>query len=162
MLSKSIQRHFGTSNAGLNKSVCILANSKQGDLVGQRIMQNLKAVSGVQDFSFFGYGGQAMRQEGMAAQVEVDLDDFMSKEFHTFRKTKNYSEVQYSTKYHFLNFVNKHFTRNTNNILNQFEKVDVAKRIYQARPSVVLNIDNELITFRLMDQLKGKTIFHHS
>ncbi len=131
-------------------------------MVGQRIMQNLKTVSGVQDFSFFGYGGKAMTQEGMTAQIEVDLDDFMGKEFHTFRKTKNYSEVQYSTKYHFLNFINKHFTRNSNSILNQFEKAEVAKKIYQARPSVVLNIDNELITFRLMDQLKGKIRYKHS
>jgi hypothetical protein len=33
-----------------------------------------------------------MKREGMAAGVEVDLDDFQSKEFVTFRKTKNYSE----------------------------------------------------------------------
>ena len=97
-----------------------------------------------------------MRQEGMAAQVEVDLDDFMSKEFTTTRKTKNYSEVQYSTKYHFLNFINKHFVRNSNSILAQFDKQEVARRIYHARPSVVVSLDNEFITFRLMDQLKGK------
>lgn len=58
-----------------------------------------------------------MKKEGMKAVIDVDLDDFMSKEFTTFRKTKNYSEVQYNTKYHFLNLVNKHFTRNSNNIL---------------------------------------------
>ena len=158
MLSTSIKRHYSSSNAGLNKSVCILANSKQGDLVGQRIMQNLKVVSGVQDFDFFGYGGPAMRQEGMAGSIDVELDDFMSKEFTTFRKTKNYSEVQYSTKYNFLNFINKHFTRNSNNILEQFDKAEVAKRIYHARPSVVLSVDNEYITFRINDQLRGKQL----
>jgi len=94
MLSKAVQtRLFATSNGGLNKSVCIMANSKQGDIVGQRIMSNLKAVSGVDDFDFFGYGGPAMSKEGMSGQIEVDLDDFMGKTFHTFRKTKNYSEV---------------------------------------------------------------------
>ena len=156
MLSKAVQtRLFATSNGGLNKSVCIMANSKQGDIVGQRIMSNLKAVSGVDDFDFFGYGGPAMSKEGMSGQIEVDLDDFMGKTFHTFRKTKNYSEVQYSTKYHFLNFINKHFTRNSNNILAQFDKIEVARKIYHARPSLVLNVDNEYITFRLMDQLKG-------
>lgn len=34
-----------------------------------------------------------MKQEGMAGSIQVDLDDFMGKEFVTFRKTKNYSEV---------------------------------------------------------------------
>ena len=41
----------------MNKTVCILCNSKPGDIVGQKIMQNLKAVSGVNDFNFYGYGG---------------------------------------------------------------------------------------------------------
>ena len=157
MLCTSLKRNISSSNGrGLNKSVAILANSKQGDIIGKRIMQNLKTVSGVEDFDFFGYGGPAMRQEGMAGSIEVDLDDFMGKEFVTARKTKYYSEVQYSTKYHFLNLINKHFVRNSNNILNQFDKLDLAKRIYQARPSVVLSLDNEFITFRVNDQLKGK------
>ena len=55
----------------------------------------------------------------MSGGIEVELDDFMSKEFVTFRKTKNYSEVQYSTKYNFVNLVNKHFVRNNDSILNQ-------------------------------------------
>lgn len=154
MLSTSVKRHF--SNKRLNKSVVIMANSKQADLVGQRIMQNLKTVSGVKDFEFFGYGGPGMRSEGMSGQIEVDLDDFKGKEFITTRKTKTYSEVQYSTKYNFWNFINKHFVQNANSILAQFENNEVARRLYHARPSVVLNIDNEYITFRLMDQLKSK------
>lgn len=55
----------------------------------------------------------------MAGEIQVDLDDFMGKEFVTFRKTKNYSETQYSTKYNFLNMVNKHFTRRQDAIMNQ-------------------------------------------
>lgn len=158
MLSTAIKRHFSAKNASLNKTVCILANSKQGDLVGQRIMQSLKQVSGVEDFNFFGYGGQAMTREGMTGQVEVNMDDFNGKEFVTFRKTKSYSEVQYSTKYKFVNFVNKHFVRNSDNILDQLDNIEMAKRIYHARPSVVLSVDNEYITFRLFDQLRGKKL----
>ena len=112
-------------------------------------------MSGVEDFDFFGYGGKAMQREGMAGQVEVDLDDFNGKDFVTHRKTKSYNELQYSTKYKFVNFVNKHFVRNSDNILAQLDKVEMAKRIYHARPSVVLSVDNEYITFRLYDQLRG-------
>lgn len=61
-------------------------------------------------------GREFMRKEGMAGNIQVDLDDFMGKEFVTFRKTKNYSEVQYSTKYSFVNLVNHHFTRKQNDM----------------------------------------------
>jgi lipid A disaccharide synthetase len=68
MLSIQLKRNYSASNGrGLNKSVAIMANSRQGDIVGQRIMQSLKQVSGVTDFDFFGYGGPGMRQEGMSA-----------------------------------------------------------------------------------------------
>jgi hypothetical protein len=100
-----------------------------------------------------------MKQEGMAGSIQVDLDDFMGKEFVTFRKTKNYSEVQYSTKYSFVNFVNSHFTRRQKDITNQMDQVEVAKRIAQARPSVILNIDNEFITMKLMEDIKSKFEF---
>ena len=60
-----------------------------------------------------------MKNEGMAGAIDVDLDDFMSKEFVTFRKTKNYSEVQYATKFHFVNMVNKHWNRNMENITDE-------------------------------------------
>lgn len=62
---------------------------------------------------------ELMKQEGMAGSIQVDLDDFHNKDFVTFRKTKNYSEVQYSTKYTFVNFVNKHFVQRQEDILDQ-------------------------------------------
>eukprot|EP00347_Sterkiella_histriomuscorum_P003435 403364304 len=154
MLGTQLKKNFSSSNQkNLNKTVAILANSKSGDIVGQKIMQNLKAVSGVNDFNFFGYGGEHMKQEGMAGNIQVELDDFMGKEFSTFRKTKNYSEIQYSTKYSFVNLINKHFVQRQDDILDQFDRVDVGKKIYQARPSVVLNIDNEYITLKMMEDL---------
>ena len=32
------------------------------------------------------------------------------------------------------------------------------KKIYQSRPSLILNIDNEYMTFLLMDEIRCKTI----
>lgn len=159
MLSTQFKRGYSSNNSRLNKSVCVMANTKSGDLVGQKLMQNLKVVSGVEDFAFFGYGGPAMKQEGMAATIDLDMDDLQNKEFVTTRKTKNYSEVQYSTKYNFVNLINKHFVRGSNQILNQFDQIDLARRIYHARPSVILSIDNEYITFKIHDQIKGKPLF---
>lgn len=46
----------------------------------------------------------------MAASIEMDMDDLPNKEFHTFRKTKTHNEAIFY-RYHFLNFINKHYTR---------------------------------------------------
>jgi hypothetical protein len=62
---------------------------------------------------------QFMKQEGMAGSIQVELEDFMGKEFVTQRKTKNFSEIHYSTKFAFVNLVNKHFTRRQTDILDQ-------------------------------------------
>lgn len=58
MLGSQLKKSFGTTNQhGLNKTVCIMANSRPGDIVGAKIMSSLKTVSGVNDFNFYGYGG---------------------------------------------------------------------------------------------------------
>jgi hypothetical protein len=33
---------------------------------------------------------------------------------------------------------------------------ELPRRIYQSRPDLILNIDNEYMTFMLMDELKSK------
>jgi len=55
MLKESAQRvrHFSS----LNKTVAILANSNQADLIGSKVMASLKSVSGQDDLNFYGYGG---------------------------------------------------------------------------------------------------------
>ncbi len=55
----------------------------------------------------------------MACAIDVNMNDFLDKEFHTFRKTKNINEIQYSTKYSFVNLVNQHFVRGSNNALDE-------------------------------------------
>jgi lipid A disaccharide synthetase len=72
MLTDCVKRCFSSSN--LNKTVCILANSKQADLIGAKIMQHLKEVSGHDDINFFGYGGQWMKKEGMAGNIDLDIN----------------------------------------------------------------------------------------
>jgi hypothetical protein len=59
-----------------------------------------------------------MKNEGMAGNIQVDLDDFMGKEFTTFRKTKNLNEGHYQTKYNFVNLFNKNFVQRQDDILD--------------------------------------------
>ena len=53
-----------------------------------------------------------MQAEGFTQSVDVDIDQFMDKTFYTYRKTKTYKEAIYF-RWHFLNLVNKHYTRRT-------------------------------------------------
>jgi lipid A disaccharide synthetase len=52
------------SKRSFSKTVCILANSRQGDLTGSKIMKKLRGVSG-EDLTFTGYGGNWMKKEGL-------------------------------------------------------------------------------------------------
>jgi hypothetical protein len=60
-----------------------------------------------------------MQQEGMKGALDFDVGEFIDKAFVTFRKTKNVNETLYDLKYSFLNFINKHYTRNTNDIYTE-------------------------------------------
>lgn len=40
----------------MKKTVCLLANSKNADVMGARIMRSLRAMSD-SEINFFGYGG---------------------------------------------------------------------------------------------------------
>jgi len=145
------KRSFTASNV---KSICLLANSRQADLIGSKIIQNLRRVSG-DKVTFTGYGGEWMKKEGFEPTVEFDIDMMNDKTFHTYRKTKTAHENIYF-KWNPLNLINKHYTRQTDDAYNNLMGVELPKRIYQSRPDLILNIDNEYMTFLLMDELRSK------
>ena len=109
---KFTQRSFASQ-----KSVCILANSRQADLIGSKLMTNLRAVSG-EDITFSGYGGQWMKKEGFEPTVEFDIGEFMDKTFTTYRKTKSFKEAIFF-RWNPFNLVNKHYTRSTDHVYDQ-------------------------------------------
>lgn len=53
-----------------------------------------------------------------------------------------------------MNLVNKHYTRNADQVLDNLSEAEVPKRIFQSRPNLVLNIGNEYLTTELMTQMK--------
>ena len=115
------KRSFTATNL---KSICLLANSRQADLIGSKIIQNLRRVSG-DSVSFTGYGGDWMKKEGFEPMLEIDLDRLQDKEFHTCRKTKTANESLYY-KWIPLNLVNKHYVRKAD---DQFETVSLRDAI---------------------------------
>jgi hypothetical protein len=91
-----------------------MANSRQADLTGSKVMNKLKAVSG-EELTFTGYGGSWMKKEGFTPTVDFDVSAFMDKTFTTYRKTKAFNESIFF-RWNPFNLVNKHFTRNTDQI----------------------------------------------
>ena len=96
-----------------------------------------------------------MAAEGFKNEFNLDLDQLLDKTFHTFRKSKTLNENVYF-KWNPFNLVNKHYTRTTDQVYETLMEVDLPKKIYQARPNLVLNIDNEYMSFMLMEEFKSK------
>ena len=113
MLQKSTQRAF-------SKRVCILANNRQADLTGSKVMKSLKKHSG-SELEFFGYGGKHMQAEGFRNDFNFDLDNLLDKTFHSFRKSKT-NHVRNHWKWNPFNLVNKHYTRNADQVYDLFNE----------------------------------------
>lgn len=107
------KRNFTASNV---KQICLLANSRQADLIGSRIIQNLRRVSG-DSVQFTGYGGEWMKKEGFEPTIDMDMDMLTDKQFHTYRKTKSANEAIYF-KWNPMNLVNKGYVRKTDDAFN--------------------------------------------
>lgn len=56
-----------------------------------------------------------MLEQGLE-KSELDINNFLEKPFYTFRKTKVHSKASF-IRYHKINLINKHYTRNVEDIL---------------------------------------------
>jgi hypothetical protein len=94
-----------------------------------------------------------MAKEGFHQDFDFNIDNLMDKTFHTYRKSKtNSTKVHW--KWNPFNLVNRHFMRNGDYVFDVMQESDVPKKIYQARPNLVLNIGNEYLAMLMMDQLR--------
>ena len=93
-----------------------------------------------------------MAAEGFQNTFEVNMDDMLDKTMHTFRKSKTNTLANH-WKWNPFNLVNKHYTRQSDQLLDLMVEQSIPKRIYQARPNLVLNIGNEYLTMNLMEEL---------
>jgi hypothetical protein len=91
-----------------------------------------------------------MQEQGLKS--EVDISNFEEKHFYTFRKSHVFDEG-YNLRYDPMNLVNIHHTRWVNDRFREMEKQDLFKNIYLARPSIVLSLDHEFLTYKMFDKL---------
>lgn len=134
-----------------------MANSKSGDIIGSRILSELKAVSGNEEFNIYGYGGDKLKAAGMNHGIEFDMENCADKTYYSYRKARNYSEAAYAFKWSRLNMPNIEYITKANNLFDELKRIELPKKLSQVRPSVVLNIDNELLSFNMMAEFKSKT-----
>jgi hypothetical protein len=129
-----------------------MANSNSADVDASKFMKALKKVSGHNDFEFFGYGGDRVMDAGLRESV-IDVSDFSDKIFYTWRKTKNLTPTHSHMKWSSWNFVNAHYKKNADAILDLMYEHEVDKSIYKFRPSAILSFDNEYFTVEMMRRL---------
>lgn len=96
-----------------------------------------------------------MAAEGFEQTFDFNIDNLMDKTFHTYRRSKTASTFMH-WKWNPFNFINKHYMNNADKAMDLFNGNELPKRIFQSRPSIVLNIGNEYLTMQLMSELKSK------
>ena len=64
----------------------------------------------------------------MLDTTQFDVSNFYDKHFHTYRKTKVFNET-INLRYHGINWINKTFTRNTEDVYDLLMENDFAENI---------------------------------
>lgn len=82
----------------------------------------------------------------------MNVDNLPDKTFHTYRKAKTLNP-RTTYKWNPFNLINKHYTRQSDQVKDLLDESEVARRIYQSRPDLVLNIGNEYLTRNMMGDL---------
>lgn len=134
-----------------NKTLCLLANTKVGDVYGGRIMNCIKNDFGINDLTLIGNGGENLKQHGLNNPV-FDLNDLREKFLYLWRySTKNYKNFKHDTA-----FMYQVCLRMNNNILNLMDEKKVVENIANARPSCIVSLENEHLSQELAERFNSK------
>lgn len=78
-----------------NKTLCVLANTKVGDIYGSKIVNCLKTNFNLPDIKVVGNGGENMKKHGQNSII--NLEDLREKYLNLWRYTvKNVNNIKYS------------------------------------------------------------------
>lgn len=81
-----------------NKTLCVLANTKVGDLYGSKIVGRLKNDFGFNDISVIGSGGEFLKSHGQKSIM--DLNDLREKFLYLWRyNTKHLDNMKFSSSH---------------------------------------------------------------
>jgi len=147
----SITKKIGSLNE-MNKTLCILGNSKVGDLYATKIVSMLKTQFGVHDIRLIGNGGEHMKKDHNMDSI-IDLEDLREKVLYLWRySTKSF----YSRKFHPLNFYQHVLMRTNGHLLKSMQENNVYENIARARPSCIIALDNEHLSREMLLKVFSK------
>ncbi|CAG9322498.1 unnamed protein product [Blepharisma stoltei] len=145
-----LKRYFSSGRV-----VCLLANSRKADRIGAQLMSDLKQVSG-NSIKFIGSGGEGMIKEGITPLYNTDM--FHPKPMVPFRTA--WIEENNWWVWSKRNPMTKSYTKPMSEVLAYISKNQIIDKIAGFRPSVVLTLDHDQLSFRIhrqIAQLYGKT-----
>jgi hypothetical protein len=146
-----IKKHFSAINE-MNKTLCVLGNSKVGDLYASKIVTMLKTKFGLPDIRLIGNGGEHMQKDHGMNSI-IDLDDLREKCLYLWR----YNQKTYlNMKFHPLHYYQHVLLRANDNLLKLMHENDVYKNIVRARPSCIIGLDNEYLSREMIHYVFGK------
>jgi len=96
-----------------------------------------------------------MEEEGMKSMFDVSLIN--DKQYHIYNKTYPYRSHD-DLKYKFASLYNKAWYRHVIDMHKLISKANILNEVYLARPSIILSLENEMLTWRLMQQLTSKIL----
>lgn len=129
-----------------SRLVCVLANSQTADRLGAQLITDLKAAHG-EKVQFIGAGGPLM-QEHFSAPAYWSTDMFHPKPLVPFRTTipEEYNWWLWLKR----NPFTKTYSKPMWDVLDIVKKNNVLDSIRQANPSLILTIDHDILSFKLL------------
>jgi hypothetical protein len=136
----------------INKTLCILGNSKVGDVYASRIISNLKKKFNLHDIKLIGNGGEHMRKDHGMKSI-VDLEDLREKVLYLWRyDTKSYLNMKFSPLHYYQHVL----LRANDHLLKSMNENEVYSNIMRARPSAILGLDNEHLSREMIKNINSQ------
>lgn len=133
----------------MNKTLCLLANSKVGDVYGSRIISKLKMSYGLEDIQLIGNGGEQLSRNHQMKSI-TNLDDMREKVLNLWRY---HMKTYLNMKYHPINYYQHPLLRTNYNLLKLMEEHEVFENLVRARPSCILSLDNENLSTEMVKSI---------
>eukprot|EP00826_Nyctotherus_ovalis_P050039 TRINITY_DN6093_c0_g1_i19.p1 TRINITY_DN6093_c0_g1~~TRINITY_DN6093_c0_g1_i19.p1 ORF type:complete len:286 (-),score=75.05 TRINITY_DN6093_c0_g1_i19:691-1548(-) len=91
-----------------------------------------------------------MKQQGLANSL-FDISQIDDKLYHIYRKIFTHAGSQH-LRYHWTSVFNRPYNRHVHDMLSLLNKDEVMDKLYLQRPSLLLSLENELLTWKVFER----------
>ncbi len=141
-----MNRVISRNISNMNKTLCVLGNSKVGDQYASKIVSKLKTDYNLPDIQLIGNGGEHMKTNHNMNSI-IDLNDIREKVLYLWRyDQKHFKSMKFSP----LHFYQHVMLRMNDNLLHSMEANQVPENLTRARPSAFIAFDNEYLSREML------------